>query len=253
MKTYSTMNIDSAPESRHNHLLDALPAAEWARWRPRLEQVDLALGQVLSEEGHTPTFAFFPTTAVVSLISTTQDGDSAEFAVVGNDGVVGISLVMGGHSMPGNAVVQSAGRAWRMRAQAIRDEAAQAGPALELLLRYTQSLMAQVAETAACNRHHTVDQLLCRRLLLGLDRAPNAALVMTHELLANLLGVRRESVTAAAMRLAQAGAIRYRRGHIDVLDRAWLEQGAASRERQSRPQPQQRWVRLPLNSLALAA
>ena len=210
---------------RENHLLAGLPDAEWGRWQPGLELVDLPLGQVLSESGRTPAYVYFPTTAIVSLLYVTQDGASSEIAVVGKDGVVGISLFMGGNATPSQAVVQSAGRAYRLRAQAVKDEVDRAGPVLMMLLRYTQALIAQVAQTAACNRYHSIDQLLCRRLLMGLDRLPTLAMVMTQELLANLLGVRREGVTAAALKLQQAGAIRYSRGRIDVLDRQRLEQG----------------------------
>jgi CRP-like cAMP-binding protein len=209
---------------RDNQLLAGLGEAEWGRWQPYLERVDLALGEVLSESGHTPSYVYFPTTAIVSLLYVTQDGASSEIAVVGKDGVVGISLFMGGNATPSQAVVQSAGQAYRLRAQAVREEVDRAGPVLMMFLRYTQTLIAQVAQTAACNRYHSIDQLLCRRLLMGLDRLPSAAMVMTQELLANLLGVRREGVTAAALKLQQAGVIRYSRGRIDVLDRGRLEQ-----------------------------
>ena len=215
-----------APHSnpRDNQLLAGLPDAEWGRWLPYLERVDLPLGQVLSESGRTPGYVYFPTTAIVSLLYVTRDGASSEIAVVGKDGVVGISLFMGGNATPSQAVVQSAGQAYRLRAQAVKEEVDRAGPVLMMLLRYTQALIAQVAQTAACNRYHSIDQLLCRRLLLALDRLPSAAMVMTQELLANLLGVRREGVTAAALKLQQAGVIRYSRGRIDVLDRERLEQ-----------------------------
>ncbi len=213
-----------APHPRHNQLLAALPAAEWARWQVHLEPVDLRCGQVLCESGSTPAFVIFPTTAIVSLLYVTQDGGSAEIAVIGNDGVVGISLFMGGNATPSRAVVQSAGRGYRLRAQAVKDEVQRAGPVLHTLLRYTQALIAQVAQTALCNRYHTIDQQLCRRLLVGLDRLPSDELLMTQELVASLLGVRREGVTAAALKLAQAGVIRYARGHIAVLDRGRLEQ-----------------------------
>ena len=211
-------------DPRQNHLLAALPVAEWSRWQPYLELVDLPLGQVLSESGRIPAFVYFPTTAIVSLLYMTQDGASSEIAVVGNDGVVGISLFMGGGATPSQAVVQSAGQGYRLRAQLVKNEVDLAGPVLHMLLRYTQAMIAQVAQTAACNRYHSIDQLMCRRLLLGLDRLPSDALVMTQELMANLLGVRREGVTAAALKLQQAGVIRYSRGHIVVLDRARLEQ-----------------------------
>ena len=209
---------------RHNQLLAALPAAAWARWQPHLERVELAYGQVLCESGASPRFAIFPTTAIVSLLHITQDGGSAEVAVVGNDGVVGLSLFMGGNATPGRAVVQSAGHGYRLRAQAVREELDCTGPVLRTLLRYTHALIAQVAQTALCNRFHSIDQQLCRRLLLGLDRSPSDELLMTQELVASLLGVRREGVTAAALKLQEAGVIRYARGHIAVLDRARLEQ-----------------------------
>ena len=209
---------------RENQLLASLPEAEWGRWQPSLEMVDLRLGKVLSESGRIPAYLYFPTTAIVSLLYVTEEGASSEIAVVGNDGVVGISLFMGGNATPSQAVVQSAGQAYRLRAQAVKDEVARVGPALLLLLRYTQTLINQVAQTAACNRYHSIEQLLCRRLLLGLDRLPTPAMMMTQELLASLLGVRREGVTAAALKLQQAGVIKYRRGHIDVLDRKRLAQ-----------------------------
>ncbi len=211
-------------DPRENQLLAELPDAEWQRWQAHLEPVQLALGQVLSESGWPSAHVYFPTTAIVSLLYTTEDGASCEIAVVGNDGVVGVSLFMGGNATPNQAVVQSAGQGYRLRAQAVKDEVDRGGPVLRMLLRYTQALIAQVAQTAACNRYHSIDQLLCRRLLLGLDRLPSDALVMTQERLANLLGVRREGVTAAALRLQHEGVIRYRRGRIDVLDRRRLAQ-----------------------------
>ena len=210
-------------DPRHNHLLARLPAAEWARWLPHLESVDLVAGQVLCESGSMQAYAYFPTTAIVSLLYVTRDGASAEVAVVGNDGVVGVSLFMGGNATPSQAVVQSAGQGYRLRAQVVKTEVHAGGPVLHMLLRYAQELIAQVAQTAACNRYHSIDQLMCRRLLMGLDRSPSDELVMTHELLANLLGVRREGVTAAAHKLQQAGVIRYSRGHIVVVDRPGLE------------------------------
>ena len=212
------------PNPRQNQLLAGLPDAEWSRWEPLLELVDLPQGQVLSESGRTASYVYFPTTAIVSLLYMTVDGGSSEFAVVGKDGVVGISLFMGGNATPSHAVVQSSGWAYRLRSQAARDEIQRAGPVLMMMLRYTQDLMAQVTQTAACNRYHSIEQLLCRRLLLSLDRVPSVAIFMTQELLANLLGVRREGITAAALKLQQAGLIRYSRGRIDVLDRQRLEQ-----------------------------
>ncbi len=211
---------------RENQLLALLPDSEWKRWHSGLEMVDLSVGQVLSESGRTPSYVYFPTSAIVSLLYMTQDGGSAEIAVVGNDGVVGISVFMGGNTTPSQAVVQAAGQAYRLRAQMIKDEVDSGGPVLKILLRYTQAMIAQVAQTAVCNRYHSIDQQLCRRLLLGLDRLPSDSLTMTQELLANLLGVRREGVTAAALKLQMAGVIRYSRGHIDVLDRVRLENRA---------------------------
>lgn len=216
--------VVKSPHPRENALLAGLPEAEWSRWAPLLDLVELSQGEVLSESGRTPAYVYFPTTAVVSLVYLTVDGASSEFAVVGKDGVVGISLFMGGNATPSEAVVQSAGWAYRLRAQAARDEIQRAGPVLMMMLRYSQDLIAQVAKTAACNRYHSIEQLLCRRLLLSLDRVPSRVLFMTQELLANLLGVRREGVTAAALKLQQAGLIRYSRGRIDVLDRKRLEQ-----------------------------
>jgi CRP-like cAMP-binding protein len=216
-------------DPRQNQLLAALPAADWAAWLPLLEPVDLAQGQVLCESGSTPAYVVFPTTAIVSLMYTTQEGLSAEIAVVGNDGVVGISLFMGGNATPSRAVVQHPGQGFRLRAQVVKNEVSRAGPVLQMLLRYTQALIAQVAQTAACNRYHSIDQLMCRRLLLGIDRLPSDELVMTQELLASLLGVRREGVTAAARKLQEAGVIRYSRGHIAVLDRQRLEQRTGER------------------------
>ena len=229
-------------DARQNQLLAALPAAEWGRWQPHLEVVDLRFGQVLCDSGTTPAYAYFPTTAVVSLLNLSQDGGSTEVAVVGNDGVVGLSLFMGGNPMTSQAMVQSAGQGYRLCAHTMKNEVKRAGPVLSLLLRYTQAVFAQVAQTALCNRYHSIDQQLCRRLLLGLDRLPSDELLMTQELVANLLGVRREGVTAAALKLQQAGVIRYSRGHIAVLDRPRLEQRtcecyAASRKEYGRLLP----------------
>ena len=212
------------PEPRSNHLLAALPAAEWERWLPQLEQVEMPLGQVLYESGATLSHVYFPLTAIVSLLYVMENGASAEIAVVGNEGIVGISLFMGGESTPSRAVVQSAGHGFRLNAQTMKDEFNRAGPVLHLLLRYTQALITQMAQTAVCNRHHSLDQQLCRWLLLSLDRLQGNDLVMTQELIANMLGVRREGVTEAALSLQKVGLIRYARGHISVLDRAGLEQ-----------------------------
>jgi CRP-like cAMP-binding protein len=215
-------------EPRHNQLLADLPDEDLARWASALEPVTLCLGQVLCESGSTAAYVYFPTTAIVSLLYLTQDGESTEIAVVGRDGMVGISLFMGGNGTPSRSVVQSAGEGLRLPAHLVKQEIKCAGAIQAMLLRYTQSLMAQVAQTAACNRYHSIDQLLCRRLLMGLDRLPSEAMMMTQELLANLLGVRREGVTAAALKLSQAGLISYSRGRIAVLDRARLEQRLGS-------------------------
>jgi CRP-like cAMP-binding protein len=219
---------DDAGMNNENQLLAGLQADEQARCLPHLQRVDLRAGQVICEPGGVPSFAMFPITAIVSLMYITHDGGSAEVAVVGHEGVVGLPLFMGGNdaagAAPGQAVVQSSGSAWRLNAHVLRAEVNRAGPALHLLLKYTQSLMGQVAQTALCNRHHSIDQQLSRRLLMGLDRSDSDDLVMTHEAAAQMLGVRREGVTTAALKLQDAGVIRYRRGHIRVLDRARLEQ-----------------------------
>ncbi|MGZ5157799.1 MAG: Crp/Fnr family transcriptional regulator [Caldimonas sp.] len=211
-----------AADPRNNHLLAALPEAEWRRWLPQFEAVDMPLGKVLYESGETLDHVYFPTTAIVSLLYVMENGASAEIAVVGNEGLVGVSLFMGGESTPSRAVVQSAGSGVRVRAQAIKDEFTRI-PVLQLLLRYTQALITQMAQTAVCNRHHSLDQQLCRWLLLSLDRLEGSELVMTQELIANMLGVRREGVTEGALKLQKAGLIRYSRGRITVLDRPGLE------------------------------
>jgi CRP-like cAMP-binding protein len=215
--------IATFADHKKNHLLAALPEAEWQRWLPKLELVEMPLGEVLYESGVTLSHVYFPITAIVSLLYVMENGASAEIAVVGNEGLVGISLFMGGESTPSRAVVQSAGQGIRLAARSMKDEFNRAGPTLHLLLRYTQALITQMAQTAVCNRHHSVDQQLCRWLLLSLDRLQGEELVMTQELIANMLGVRREGVTEAALSLQQAGLIRYARGHITVLDRAGLE------------------------------
>jgi CRP-like cAMP-binding protein len=216
------VNIPS-PDPTENHLLSALPDAEWQRWLPQLERVEMPLGQVLYESGGTLSHVYFPTTAIVSLLYVMENGASAEIAVVGNEGIVGISLFMGGDSTSSRAVVQSAGLGLRLKAQIMKDDFNRAGPVLHLLLRYTQALITQMAQTAVCNRHHSLDQQLCRWLLLSLDRLQGNELVMTQELIANMLGVRREGVTEGALKLQQAGLIRYARGHISVLDRNGLQ------------------------------
>ena len=213
-----------AHDPKKNQLLAALPESEWQRWAPELEWVEMPLGQVLYESGGTLKHVYFPTTAIVSLLYVMENGASAEIAVVGNEGVVGISLFMGGGSTPSRGVVQSAGHGFRMKAKAIKEEFDRSGPVLHLLLRYTQALITQMAQTAVCNRHHSLDQQLCRWLLLSLDRLQGSELVMTQELIANMLGVRREGVTEGALKLQKAGLIRYSRGRITVLDRHALEE-----------------------------
>ncbi len=208
---------------RQNQLLASLPEAEWLRWQPQLELVDLPLSKVLYESGVPLQFVYFPTNAIVSLLYVLENGSSAEIAVVGHEGVVGISIFMGGGSTPSRAVVQSAGTGYRLRADTIKGEFEHSGPVMHLMLRYTQALITQMSQTAVCNRHHSMDQQLCRWLLLSLDRLRGNELVMTQELIANMLGVRREGVTEAALKLQAAGLIRYARGHISVLDRPGLE------------------------------
>jgi CRP-like cAMP-binding protein len=206
-----------------NRLLAALPAAEFQRLLPHLELVQMPLGQALYESGSQLPHVYFPTTAIVSLLYVMEDGASAEIAVVGNEGILGIALFMGGETTPSRAVVQSAGYGYRLKAHLLKREFNRAGPVLHLLLRYTQALITQMAQTAVCNRHHSVEQQLCRWLLLSLDRLQSNRLNMTQELIANMLGVRREGVTEAAGKLQHAGLIRYRRGRIEVLDRRALE------------------------------
>ena len=218
------INVAAArPSPRENHLLDALPAIDYERIAARLELVSLKLGDVLYEPDIPLRYVYFPTTAIVSLLYVMEDGASAEIAIVGNEGILGIALFMGGETTPSRAVVQSAGQGYRMKAQLLKDEFGQFGPFLHLLLRYTQALITQMAQTAVCNRHHSVDQQLCRWLLLSLDRLASSELSMTQELIANMLGVRREGVTEAAGKLQLAGLIHYRRGKITVLDRPRLE------------------------------
>ncbi|HEX5785714.1 MAG TPA: Crp/Fnr family transcriptional regulator [Burkholderiaceae bacterium] len=212
-----------AHDPRANDLLASLPEADWARWQSHLEKVELKLGQALYESGTTMHHVYFPTNAIVSLLYVMEDGSSAEIAVVGHEGVVGISIFMGGGSTPSRAVVQSAGWGFRMRSAVIKDEFDRSSPVMHLMLRYTQALITQMAQTAVCNRHHSLDQQLCRWLLLSLDRLTGNELVMTQELIANMLGVRREGVTEGALKLQKAGLISYARGHIHVLDRAGLE------------------------------
>lgn len=211
------------PDARHNDLLAALPPDAWQRWQPQLEWVQLPLGHVVYESGCAMNHVYFPTSAIVSLLYVMENGASAEIAVVGHEGVVGISVFMGGESTPSRAVVQSAGEGFRLKANAVKDEFSRSGPVMHLMLRYTQALITQMAQTAVCNRHHQVEQQLCRWLLLSLDRLSGNELMMTQDLIANMLGVRREGVTEAALKLQRRGLIRYARGHITVLDRAGLE------------------------------
>lgn len=218
------MSLPHSPSQ--NHLLAALPPAEFERLAEHLELVPMALGQMLYEPGSQLRHAYFPTTSIVSLHYVTESGASAETAGVGNEGVVGVSLFMGGDTTSSSAVVQTAGHAYRLERSILKEEFSRAGLLQRLLLRYTQALMTQMAQTAACNRHHSVQQQLCRWLLLTLDRVPSRELIMTQELVASMLGVRRESVTDAAGNLQAAGYIRYRRGHLGVLDRAGLESRA---------------------------
>jgi CRP-like cAMP-binding protein len=206
-----------------NHLLAALPAADFERLQPSLKLVPMTLGEALYESGIVLHHVYFPTDSIVSLLYVMADGASAEIAVVGNDGVVGVSLFMGGETTPSRAVVQSAGHAYRLDGTLLKDEFYRAGPMQHLLLRYTQALITQMAQTAVCNRHHSLDQQLCRWLLLSLDRLPSNELVMTQELIGNMLGVRREGVTEAAGQLQRAGLIRYSRGRITILDRSGIE------------------------------
>ena len=212
----------NAPNPRQSHLLAVLPESESKRLLPHLELVPLPLGEALYESGDRLNHVHFPTTAIVSLLYVMENGASAEIAVVGNDGVVGIALFMGGETMPNRAVVQSAGHAYRLKGALLKQEFNRAGALQHLLLRYTLALLSQMAQTAVCNRHHSVDKQLCRWLLLSLDRLPTNELSMTQELIANMLGVRREGVTEAAGKLQSAGLIHYSRGLITVLDRPGL-------------------------------
>jgi CRP-like cAMP-binding protein len=206
-----------------NKLLAALPLDIYGRLQPNLELVPLKLGASVYEAGGKQAFVYFPTDAIVSLLYVMKDGASAEIAVVGNEGLVGISLFMGGETTPSRAVVQSAGRAYRLRSKVLKQEFEFGGPLQHLLLRYTQALITQMAQTAVCNRHHSIEQQLCRWLLLSADRLPTNELTMTQELIANMLGVRREGVTEAAGKLQETGLIHYSRGRITILDRAKLE------------------------------
>jgi CRP-like cAMP-binding protein len=213
-------------DPNQNHLLDAMLEAEYARLAPHLELIPMLLGDVLYESGDKLRHVYFPTTSIISLHYVLEDGGSSEIAGVGNEGMVGISMFMGGNSTPSRAVVLTGGHGYRLKSHILMEEFNRAGTVMRLLLRYTQALITQMSQTAVCNRHHSVEQQLCRWLLLTLDRMPTNELTMTQELIANMLGVRREGVTEAAGKLQERGFIRYRRGHITVLDRAGLESNA---------------------------
>ena len=232
-KVYSTamqhlpLRLGKMAETSHpqqNHILNALPQPERERLFPHLKLVTLPLGRVLYESGDTLRHIYFPINSIVSLLYVLKDGASAEIAVVGNDGAIGVALFMGGETTTNRAIVQSGGSAYRLRGGRLKEEFGRHGETLHILLRYTQALLTQMAQTAVCNRHHTVDQQLCRWLLLSLDRLSSDELTMTQELIAGMLGVRREGVTEAAGKLQKLGVITYRRGHIRVLDRPRLEQ-----------------------------
>jgi CRP-like cAMP-binding protein len=215
--------VDTRILKEQNWLFKSLPPAEWERFLPFIQPFDMPLGLVLSESGDKMNYVYFPTTAIVSLLYGLENGSSAEIAVVGNEGCVGVSIFMGGQSTLSSSVVQSAGKSYRIKAQAILEEFGKAGPMMHLFLRYTQALITQMSQTAVCNRHHTLDQQFCRWLLLSLDRLTSNDLVMTQELISNMLGVRREGVTEAALKVQKAGLISYSRGHIKILDRKGLE------------------------------
>ena len=223
MRKHASLPLKSSVRLRGNHLLDALPIVDYDHLVPHLENTVMKLGDVLYEPGVKLPYVYFPTTCIVSLLYVMEDGASAEIAIVGNEGILGVSLFMGGETTPSRAVVQAAGDALRLRADVLKREFGRFGATMHLLLRYTQALLTQMAQTAVCNRHHSVDQQLCRWLLLSLDRVPSNELKMTQELIANMLGVRREGVTEAAGKLQAAGLLHYRRGKITVLDRPGLE------------------------------
>ncbi len=218
------LSLEADPTA--NHLLAALPVADWQRWSHQLEWVEMPLGQVLYDSGSRFTHVHFPTTSVVSLLVLMANGDCAEAAAIGNDGMVGVPLLMGGISTIGRAVVQVAGHGYRLNSDVVNESFQRGGATMQLLLCYSQALLTQMAQNAACNRHHTVDQQVCRLILLNLDRVQGNLLHLTQELLAGKLGVRRESVTEVALALQRAGLIRYARGSIEVLDRAGLEERA---------------------------
>ncbi|GGY74731.1 Crp/Fnr family transcriptional regulator [Marinobacter zhanjiangensis] len=208
---------------KYNHLLAALPESAWRRISPQLTRVEMKLGEVIYEAGQHMEYVYFPTDCIISLLYVMIDGSSAEISVVGKEGVTGVAVFMGGESTPSRAVVQSKGFAYRMPARSLKKEFNEHAEVRVLMLRYTQALITQMSQTAVCNRHHSIDQQLCRWLLLSLDRLPDNRLTMTQELIANMLGVRREGVTEAAGKLQKKGVIKYHRGHIDVIDRPQLE------------------------------
>jgi CRP-like cAMP-binding protein len=216
----------SASDPTQNDLLAALPAAEYERLQLHFDRVDMPQGLTLFDSGDTVTDVYFPLDSIVSLLSVAQSGAAAEIGIVGNEGIVGVSLFMGGASTPSRAVVQIAGTGIRLNARALNEAFDTSAPVMHLLLRYTQALITQMSQTAACNRHHSLDQQLCRWLLMTLDRVAGSQIHMTQELMANMLGVRREGVTVAALKLQRAGLLRYSRGHISILDRPGLEQRA---------------------------
>ena len=213
----------AAPDPRRNHLLAAVPLEEWSRWLPQLKSVDLPLGQVIFESGASMSHVYFPTTGIISLLQVMKNGATAGIAAVGQEGLVGTALLLGSKLSYSRAVVQSAGQGFRMQASGIQEECRRL-PVLNIFLRYAAALMTQTAQTIVCNRHHSVDQQLCRCLLSSLDRTPGTELVMTQELIATVLGVRRESVTASALKLQKAGLISYARGRISILDRPRLQE-----------------------------
>ncbi len=218
--------VPTSSEIQLNDLLSALPETQLERWLPHLELVEMPLGAVIFESGQLESHAYFPTSGIVSLLYVMKNGDSAEIAVVGNEGMVGVALFMGGNTTTSRAVVQAAGLGYRLKASHLSAGFDLGGPVAKLLLRYTQALMTQMAQTTVCNRHHSLDEQLCRWMLLSLDRLPGNELAMTQELISNMLGVRREGVTEAALKIQAAGFISYSRGRIKVLDRAGLEQRA---------------------------
>lgn len=218
--------MTTASDPTSNQLLAALAREDLTRWRDQLEPVDLPLGRVLHEIGDARSQVYFPTTAIVSLVDLTADGDSAGIAMVGNEGMVGVCVFMGGDTTPNRAIVQSAGASFRLSSEVIKAEFDHSTPVVHLLLRYTQALITQMGQTAVCNRYHPIEQQLCRWLLMSLDRLPGRELTMTQELIVHMLGVRREGVTEAALKLQRAGLISYSRGHVTVLDRPGLERRA---------------------------